>query len=87
MHLCLRNCYADFEDEIASKRALTSFGKMPWRAIRQKNHGYITVMVATVVLVGKETLWMIWICDHQIFFFTSSTLIDFFSIVQALHLC
>lgn len=65
MHLCLLNCYADFEDEIASKIALTSFGKMLWRAIRKKNHGYITVMVATVVLVGKETLWMIWICDHQ----------------------
>ena len=36
MHLCLLNCYADFEDEIASKRALTSFGKMLWRAIRKK---------------------------------------------------
>ena len=65
MHLCLLNCYADFEDEIASKITLTSFGKMLWRAIRKKNHGYITVMVATVVLVGKETLWMIWLCDHQ----------------------
>ena len=36
MHLCLLNCYADFEDENASKRALTSFGKMLWRAIRKK---------------------------------------------------
>ena len=64
MHLCLLNCYADFEDENASKRALTDFGKMLWHTIH-KNHGDITVMVATVVLVGKETLWMIWICDHQ----------------------
>ena len=73
MHLCLLNCYADFEDEIASKRALTSFGKMLWRAIRKKNHGYITVMVATVVLVGKETLWMIWTGDHQTFFHIINT--------------
>ena len=42
-----------------------------------KNHGDITVMVATGVLVGKETQWMIWTGDHQ-FFFISSILIDFF---------
>ena len=38
-----------------------------------KNHGDITVMVATGVLVGKETQWMIWTGDDQFFFYIINT--------------
>ena len=40
MHLCLLNCYADFEDENASKRALTGFAKMLWYTIHKKPWRY-----------------------------------------------
>ena len=64
MRICQREAFSTYE---------RCFG-----APLAKEYGVISVMGATLVLVGEDTLWIIWTGDHRNLLLTSPILIDIF---------